>query len=167
MIEYGCDSMNNHKHEHLAGERPGSHTNQMILMIVFLGVWIIDSFFLRLTTFLFNWSYVWLNVVIGMVVLGCSIYFMNASHKDLFDTEEQGLATKGVFARVRNPMYLGTVLFYLGLIVLTVSLAALIVWLVTCVYYNMLANYEEMRLQEKFGEEFVEYKKSVRKWIPV
>jgi protein-S-isoprenylcysteine O-methyltransferase Ste14 len=159
--------MNDHKHEHLAGERPGSHTNQMILMIVFFGVWIIDSFFLRLTTFLFNWSYVWLNVVLGMVVLGISIYFMNASHKDLFDTEDKGLATKGVFARVRNPMYLGTVLFYLGLIVFTISLAAFTVWLVTCVYYNILANYEEMKLQEKFGEEFVEYKKSVRKWIPL
>jgi protein-S-isoprenylcysteine O-methyltransferase Ste14 len=159
--------MNDHKHEHLAGEKPGSHQNQSILMVVFFIVWIVDSFLLRLTTFLFSWSYVWLNVILGLVVLGISIYFMDASHKDLFDTEEQGLATKGVFARVRNPMYLGTVLFYLGLIVFTASLAALAVWLVACVYYNMLADYEEMKLQEKFGNKFLEYKKSVRKWVPI
>jgi protein-S-isoprenylcysteine O-methyltransferase Ste14 len=159
--------MNNHKHEHLAGEKPGSHQNQTILMVVFFIVWIADSFLLRLTTFLFSWSYVWLNVILGLVVLGISIYFMDASHKDLFDTEEQGLATEGVFARVRNPMYLGTVLFYLGLIVFTASLAALVMWLVACVYYNMLADYEEMKLQEKFGNKFLEYKKSVRKWVPI
>lgn len=159
--------MNDHKHEHLAGERPGSHTNQTILMVVFFIVWIVDSFFLRYTTFLFDWSFVWANIILGLIVLGISVYFMDASHKDLFDTEEQGLATKGVFSRVRNPMYLGTVLFYLGLIVFTESLAALVVWLVTCVYYNMLANYEEKMLFEKFGDTFLEYKKTVRKWIPV
>jgi protein-S-isoprenylcysteine O-methyltransferase Ste14 len=159
--------MSKHNHEHLAGEKPGSHTNQTIFMVVFFLAWIIDSFLLRLTTFLFDWSFIWLNIILGLIVLAISVYFMDASHKDLFDTEEQGLATKGVFSRVRNPMYLGTVLFYLGLIIFTLSLAALAVWFITCVYYNMLANYEEMKLQEKFGDEFLKYKKSVRKWIPI
>lgn len=158
--------MNDHKHEHLAGEKPGSHRNQTVLMLVFFIVWVADSFLLQLTAFLFSWSYVWLNIIVGLVVLGMSIYFMDASHKDLFNTEDKGLATKGVFSHVRNPMYLGTVLFYLGLSLLTLSLAALVVWLVICMYYNVLANYEEIKLQEKFGDEFLEYKKTVRKWIP-
>jgi protein-S-isoprenylcysteine O-methyltransferase Ste14 len=159
--------MSRHSHENLAGEMPGSHTNQTILMVVFFIFWIIDSFLLRLTTVWFDWSLVWINIIFGIAVLATSIYFMQASHKDLFDREDQGLATGGVFARVRNPMYLGTVMFYLGLILFTMSLASLVVWIIICFYYNRLANYEEGKLQEKFGEEFVEYKKSVRKWIPI
>lgn len=158
--------MNKHKHEHLAGEKPRSHQNQTILMVVFFVVWIVDSFLLHLTTFLFGTFLIWLHIIPAIVILGIAVYFMDASHKDLFDTETEGLATKGVFARVRNPMYLGTVLFYAGLTLMTLSLATVVVLLVIYVYYNMLANYEEKKLHERFGDSFLEYKKTVRKWIP-
>ena len=158
--------MKKHDHEHLAGEKPGCHVNQAILMVAFFVVWTVDSFFLRFTTFLFVLSLIWLNVILGMIVLAISVYYLNASHRDLFHTEDWSLKTKGVFARVRNPMYLGIILFYLGLIILTLSLATLVVWIAICLYYDRLADYEETKLQEKFGEEFLAYKKSVRKWIP-
>jgi protein-S-isoprenylcysteine O-methyltransferase Ste14 len=159
--------MNEHKHEHLAGERPGSHTNQTILMVVFFVVWIIDSFLLRYTTFLFGTFSIWLNIIPAIVILALAVYFMDASHKDLFDTQTEGLATGGVFGRVRNPMYLGTVLFYFGLTLATLSLVTVGVLFIICIYYNMLANYEEDKLFEKFGEAFLEYKKTVRKWVPL
>ena len=139
----------------------------MILMIVFLAVWIIDSFLFQVTTFLFNMNLIWLNVPLGVIILGISVYFMRASHKDLFDTKVEGLASKGVYGRVRHPMYIGTFLIYLGLAVITLSLAAIVVWLFIFAYYNTLANYEENKLEEHFGIEYLEYKKKVRKWIPV
>jgi len=159
--------MSSHRHEHLTGEKPGNHRNQMILMIVFLAVWSIDSFLLRITTFLFNMTLIWLNVPIGVAILIVAIYFMNASHKDLFDAKVEGVASEGVYGRVRHPMYLGTFLSYLSLTVATLSLAALAVWIVAVAYYNSLANYEENLLEERFGEDYLEYKKNVRKWIPV
>jgi protein-S-isoprenylcysteine O-methyltransferase Ste14 len=159
--------MSKHKHAHLTGEKPYSHRNQMIMMVVFLIVWAIDSFLLRITTFLWSWTYFWVFAGVGAIIIVVSVYFMNASHKDLFDTEEEGLATSGVFGRVRHPMYLGTHLFYLGLAVITFSLASIVVWVVAFAFYNDLANYEEMRLEERFGEEFHQYQKNVRKWIPL
>ncbi len=159
--------MSKHRHEHLTGEKPGNHRNQMILMIVFLAVWIIDSFLLRITTFLFDMNLIWLNVPIGVAILIVAVYFMNASHKDLFDAKVEGVASEGVYGRVRHPMYLGTFLIYLGLAIITLSLASIVVWLITFVYYNTLANYEENLLEEHFGNEYLEYKKKVRKWIPV
>ena len=33
--------------------------------------------------------------------------------------------------------------------------------------YNTLADYEENLLEERFGDEYLEYKKNVRKWIPI
>ena len=115
--------MSKRKHEHLTGEKPGNHQTQMILMIVFLAVWIIDSFLIRVTTFLFNIDLSWLNVPIGVGILIVAVYFMDASHKDLFDAKVEGVASEGVYGRVRHPMYLGTFLIYLGLAVITLSLA--------------------------------------------
>ena len=159
--------MSKHGHDHLAGEKPGSHTNQMILMIVFFVVWIVDSFLLRWTTFLFEFSFIWLYIIPAALILVISVYLMNASHKDLFDTKVEGISSVGVYGRVRHPMYLGTHLVYLGLAVATFSLAAIVVWIIAFAYYNSLANFEENLLEERFGEEYLEYKKSVRKWLPV
>ena len=105
-------------------------------------------------------------VPVGSAVLLLSLYLMNASHHQIFDTKVQGVATGGVYGRVKHPMYLGTLLVYLGLAVMTLSLASILVWMVAAAYYNALANYEENLLEERFGGEYLEYRKSVRKWLP-
>ena len=159
--------MSEHKHAHLAGEKPGSHRTQTIVMVVFFFVWIADSFILRFTTFLWSFTYFWVFAGVGAIVLILAAYFMNESHKYLFDTHTEGLMTSGVFSRVRHPMYLGTHLVYLGLAIITFSLAALVVWMIAFAFYDTLANYEEMKLEERFGEEFHQYQKTVRKWVPL
>jgi protein-S-isoprenylcysteine O-methyltransferase Ste14 len=159
--------MPKYSHEHLTGEKPESHRNQTILMIVFFVVWGADSFLLRLTTFLWNLNYFWIFLGVGAVIIVVAAYFMNASHKDLFDAHVEGLATEGVFGRVRHPMYLGTHLFYLGLAIATFSLVSIALWVLIFAFYNTLANYEERKLEERFGEQFQEYKSEVRKWIPL
>ncbi len=160
-------NMSEHRHEHLIGEKPDSHRNQMILMVVFFIVWITDSFILRISTFLWSLTYFWVFAVVGVVIIIMAAYFMNASHKDLFDTHEGGLATSGVYGRVRHPMYFGTHLFYLGLAVVTFSLGSIVMWVIAFAFYNTLADYEEMKLEERFGDEFLKYKRNVRKWIPL
>jgi protein-S-isoprenylcysteine O-methyltransferase Ste14 len=158
--------MSRHEHENLAGELPRSHDYQTVLMVVFFAIWILDSFLLRLTTLPTTLLTALLPLVPALPLLGVAVYFLRASHRDLFDTQIDGLATGGVFSRVRHPMYLGTVLFYLGLAVGTLSIASLIFWLVIFAFYNMLASYEERLLRDRFGEQFLVYTKSVRKWIP-
>ena len=136
-------------------------------MIVFLVVWAIDSFLFRWTTFLFDLSFIWVYIIPAALILVTAVYLMNASHKDLFDTKVEGVSSVGVYGRVRHPMYLGTHLFYLGLAVATFSLASIVVWIVAFAYYNSLANFEENLLEERFGDQYLEYKKNVRKWLPV
>jgi len=159
--------MSEHRHEHLTGEMPGSHTYQMVLLVAFLVVWAADSFLLRFTTFLVNGIPIWSPIIPAVFVFAAAVYFMNASHKDLFDTQETGLATGGVFGRVRHPMYLGTHLFYLALAIGSLSLVSVALWILIFAFYNVLANYEEKKLEERFGEEFLEYKRKVRKWLPL
>jgi protein-S-isoprenylcysteine O-methyltransferase Ste14 len=74
--------------------------------------------------------------------------------------------TIGIFARVRHPMYLGYILAYLGGIVGTMSLLSIIPWLLIIHLYNKIANYEEQKLEQKFGKKYLKYKRKVPKWIP-
>jgi protein-S-isoprenylcysteine O-methyltransferase Ste14 len=64
-------------------------------------------------------------------------------------------------------MYLGPHLVYLALATMTLSLASFVVWIVTALAYNVLASYEEGLLEEQYGDEFLQYKCKVRKWIPL
>jgi len=63
-------------------------------------------------------------------------------------------------------MYMGYILAYLGCIVGTMSLLSSIPWLLITHLYAKMASYEEQKLKQKFGEEYIEYTRKVPKWIP-
>jgi len=76
------------------------------------------------------------------------------------------LVTSGPFRLSRNPMYLGTLIWLIGLAIL---LGSLIVFLFP-ILFLLLANFliiplEERELQRIFGEQFIEYKRHVRRWL--
>jgi len=76
------------------------------------------------------------------------------------------LVLSGVYRLTRNPMYIGLTLIFAGLLTyFQVSwgllLVPLVVWLITI----WVINPEEKYLGEKFGEEYLQYKSTVRRWI--
>ncbi|MFW9799589.1 MAG: methyltransferase family protein, partial [Candidatus Thorarchaeota archaeon] len=109
---------------------------------------------------------IWIPILTAIAIFAAAAYFINASQKTLFGSHETGVATEGVYSRVRHPMYLGMVLIYLALAMVTLSLAALGVWLLILGAYDIMASYEEKLLKERFGEEYTEYQREVRKWLP-
>lgn len=152
--------------EDLAGEHVWSDVGQLILLVVFLSVWISDTFFLQ-------YSYIpdileTIRTPLGIIVLVISGYLAWSSLRIVFgevrDTPE--VIRKGMFARVRHPIYLGAILLYLGLLLLRISLAATGVWLVIIVFYHSIARYEERLLFKKFGQDYVDYIRDVPMWIP-
>ncbi|GAB3287076.1 methyltransferase family protein [Pseudidiomarina andamanensis] len=76
------------------------------------------------------------------------------------------LVASGIYRFTRNPMYLGFLLALAGWGVWLASLPALL-WLV--VYILFINRYqiipEERILEEKFGDEFIFYRKKVRRWF--
>jgi protein-S-isoprenylcysteine O-methyltransferase Ste14 len=153
---------------HLAGEHRWSDTGQLVLLFVFLAVWIIDSFVLRYATFLTTYVPIYIRVPVAIVFLVLSGYLAMTGLNIVFDAtrEKPGVVSEGVFGIVRHPIYLGSVLFYLVLLVLTLSLAATVVWLVIIVFYHYIAQHEEKLLLMKFGAEYEEYMKAVPMWLP-
>jgi protein-S-isoprenylcysteine O-methyltransferase Ste14 len=79
------------------------------------------------------------------------------------------LVTTGPFAYVRNPLYLGNMLIYIG--IGTMSFA-LFPWLMIVAFiyfymqYSLIVSLEEEHLAQKFGEEYERYTKSVPRFFP-
>jgi protein-S-isoprenylcysteine O-methyltransferase Ste14 len=80
--------------------------------------------------------------------------------------EKPKFTTTGVYAGVRHPMYLASLLILLSLFFATLSLLALLVWIGLFVFYDRMATYEERDLIRILGQQYVDYQKQVPKWLP-
>ncbi len=117
----------------------------------------------------------WVQFAVGILIIVLGLGFGLRANKefsrvgtdDRFAAPTSVIVTTGSNARVRNPMYVGLVLIYLG-IVLTVNAAwalvglpVLVLWL----HFGVIRR-EEAYLEARFGSEYLDYKGSVPRWIP-
>jgi len=76
------------------------------------------------------------------------------------------VVTTGPYRFTRNPMYVGFTLMYVGLSALTNALApVLLLPAVFAVMRRGVIEREERYLERKFGDEYLQYKERVRRWI--
>ena len=78
------------------------------------------------------------------------------------------LITSGLYSIVRHPQYLGIIISTFGFTLLQniMKLITLISWAILVFSYIWLARREETSLQEKYGEEFLTYKRKVPFILP-
>ena len=152
----------------LTGEHRGGDAGQIIFALLFFGVWIADSFFLRYTTQLNEILSPLVRKPIGIVLLCLSAYCAWSGLRIVFGEvrETPSVIRKGVFSVVRHPIYLSEVLLYLGLFMMNMSLAAGVVWIGASGFLYYLSRYEERLLLERFGEDYKSYIRDVGMWIP-
>lgn len=163
--------MDTKKHEgnpHLTGEYRWGDMGQLILLFVFLGIWITDSFIFHYSTFLGDVVPDYLRVPLAAIILITGWILARKGMKQVFGTprEKPEVICTGVFKVVRHPIYTGALLFYLGAICITLSIASAVFWLVILGFYIMISRYEERILTEEFGEEYTLYKKQTGMLIP-
>jgi protein-S-isoprenylcysteine O-methyltransferase Ste14 len=82
------------------------------------------------------------------------------------DTPPERLVTSGPFAWCRNPMYLGHMIFLLGLTLTLRSELAAAITVATIAWFQFRVVRDERRLAERFGPPYLDYKRRVRRWIP-
>lgn len=108
-------------------------------------------------------------LAIGVLVgLGGVIQFSkNSTSVDPHHPEKTSvLVTSGVYNFSRNPMYLAMLLILLGGMTKFGEPAGVIVPILYVWYINEFQiKPEEEIMEQKFGEEFLEYKKEVRRWV--
>ena len=79
------------------------------------------------------------------------------------------LITNGPFAYVRNPLYVGNILLYLGVGVMSMALypwlqLVALIWFYF--QYSLIVAEEEGYLERQFGQEYAEYRNHVPRFIP-
>jgi protein-S-isoprenylcysteine O-methyltransferase Ste14 len=154
--------------EQLTGEHAIGDAGQTLLAILFMTIWILDTFFLELTTSLNRFIPLAVRIPLGSLLLIPSAYLAGTGLFIVFGKKRDtsGVIRDHVFSVVRHPIYLSEILLYFGLLVLSISLAAVCIWFAAIVFLHFIARYEEKLLMRRFGEEYKEYMKDVPMWIP-
>ena len=73
---------------------------------------------------------------------------------------------QGIYRWVRNPMYLGHLVFLAGLVALLESWVALAVFTFHLAWFDARAQEDERHLAELFGAPYLDYRRRVKRWIP-
>ncbi len=83
------------------------------------------------------------------------------------DTPPERLVTAGPFAWCRNPMYLGHIIFLIGLALTLWSALGALIAIATAVWFDWrVRTKDEKRLAERFGQPYLDYTGRVKRWIP-
>ena len=81
-------------------------------------------------------------------------------------SESTTLITEGFYKYTRNPMYVGMNSFLLGLmLILKNPLNIFFLIIFFFVVRNMFVLKEEVQMEETFGEDYLTYKRKVRRWL--
>jgi protein-S-isoprenylcysteine O-methyltransferase Ste14 len=152
------------------GEHPYGDLGQLILLVIFLVVWVGDSFFLHYSTFLSSYVPLFLRLLIMALALATAFFLVKSGHVVVSHGNHgrlpQSLVRTGAFCYVRHPLYLGCILVYFGLAMATASLLSLALLIVIMFFYDFLATYEEHLLEDLFGQNYRTYKEKTGKWLP-
>ena len=158
--------MADHELKQNTGEHPAGDKGQMLLFALFMIVWILDSFFLQLTS-VTGMVPLLVRLVVAALILGLGFYLISVSHF-IVDANKRpkGVVSTGAFKYVRHPVYLAALLFYLGMTITTLSLACVVLFLAILLFYNFMAGYEERLLIAKFGDDYRDYMTRTGRWLP-
>jgi protein-S-isoprenylcysteine O-methyltransferase Ste14 len=124
----------------------------------------------RLQTPIASWRYAGLLLIVaGFLPLADSITrFVREGHgtpEPLHPTKT--LVVSGPYRFVRNPMYLGVLLMIFGQAVFFANRHIAIYGLcAAAVMHLFVLSYEEPTLRARYGSQYDEYRRKVRRWIP-
>lgn len=82
------------------------------------------------------------------------------------ETPPERLVTTGPYLYTRNPMYLGHILFLIGLTFTLKSLLAAVITVATVVWFHLRVLDDEKNLSHHLGHGYIEYTARVKRWIP-
>lgn len=98
--------------------------------------------------------------------LGAIVAFRKVGTNVLPERPTSALANGGPYGFTRNPMYLGLTLLYLAFAIgLNKPIALLLLPAAIATIHHGVILREERYLERKFGQQYLEYKQRVRRWI--
>ena len=108
---------------------------------------------------------------LGLILIAWANYILLHINKiGLKDREPfhvpSSLALTGPYKFSRNPIYFGAIVMVFGLFILSASITILILNCFCFLLFRFsFVKWEEEKLEEKFGQNYLDFKKRVRRWI--
>jgi protein-S-isoprenylcysteine O-methyltransferase Ste14 len=114
--------------------------------------------------------YTYLGIALMLVGVALSMWagseFRRAGASYQLRGESSPLVSSGPFRISRNPMYLGMLLWMLGLAILLGSLTPFVFPILLFLMANFLmVPLEERRLEQAMGKPYLDYRSRVRRWL--
>ena len=111
------------------------------------------------------WAWAWVPIVAGLGLRAWGVGHLGARSRTRASSE-WSLVDTGPFAWVRNPLYLGNGLLWVG-VGLTAGPVWLGAWLVfLAVHYSLVVGWEEHHLRAVLGAPYARYLDRVPRWLP-
>ena len=162
-------SHGNHDHrKDLCEEHPYGHIGQFTGIVLFLIVWSLDSFVFKVSTMPANYIPLTIRLILAGLCFLIAVYLFYASHKIIFEEHRDPprVIDTGVFSLIRHPLYSSVLIIYVGFFITTLSLFSLLLFICIFMFYDYIARFEEIKLQEALGEAYASYMKKTPKWFP-
>lgn len=113
-----------------------------------------------------RWSGVILVVLGISIVIQPALAFRRAGTSFKPFEESSSLVRTGMYRVTRNPMYLGMLTALLGVCLLLGSLSPFLMPIMfALIIRQRFIRVEEAMLEEQFGDEYRDFKRTVRRWI--
>jgi protein-S-isoprenylcysteine O-methyltransferase Ste14 len=110
---------------------------------------------------------------VPLLVLGYAQYRLVGSFRTAhggggpgIDNPPTRIVTEGPYRLTRNPMYLAHIIFMLGLALMLRSLVALVILVLRAIWFHRRVVADEARLTARFGAEYIDYTRRVKRWVP-
>jgi methanethiol S-methyltransferase len=105
--------------------------------------------------------------LLSFALIGGGFLLIASAWRILFEAQKDGqLATRGPYAYVRHPQYVGFVLVFLGFLVQWPTLLTLAMFPVLVAMYMRLARREEKEVRARFGQAYDRYASEVPAFVP-
>jgi protein-S-isoprenylcysteine O-methyltransferase Ste14 len=106
-------------------------------------------------------------IMLGLLGIIYLIRIFKANETDILpDGEPTMLIRSGPYLYSRNPIYVFMIIILLGSSLIHGTISTFLIPILFAIIVNALwINLEEERLESIFGDEYLQYKRSVRKWI--
>lgn len=102
---------------------------------------------------------------IGLVIYSLGVLLTIVSVVNFAEPTNNGINIKGLYQVSRNPMYIAFFIYFLGCVFLTQSFILLVILFVFQISAHWIILSEERWCVKKFGEEYIDYMKKIRRYI--
>jgi protein-S-isoprenylcysteine O-methyltransferase Ste14 len=152
----------------LAGEHPQGDRLQILMFLLFITSILMDHYFIGWAIRLRAMVPFGLRFALSLAIILLGGFLSFYGLRSVFSeyTEKPRMISSGLFAYIRHPVYLGAMVVYFGILVYILSPLALIIFIMTTLLYDWLAQDEETRMLKIFSTRYEEYMCETPRWLP-